>query len=231
MGNTMKKIIRTATKIFAAAAALAFAALAAGCSRYAPVPVPEAKVKILEIVLTTAAPVSNDYYYYIAFDTSDPLTAEGPLEILSGAQRGENWTYYIRLKNREFTEQIIQQQGDIDEEPTVFNHSSLRFFQTIVSGNTITVRLFIASNNLSVPPFAPPKPIAFNLITSTLPLTPTDEDIEPLDYLIRPRVSVPTGAGGYTDNTLNALSSSHTVDNPADAAADIISWSVEVYER
>jgi hypothetical protein len=222
----MKKAIGTATEILRAAAVLAFVALAAaGCSRYAPVPVAATKDKILEIIFRTAAPASGDYYYYLAFDTSDPLSAEGPLEILYDGQLGENWTYYIRLKSGAFTEQVISQPQDIYAEPHIFNHSSPRFFQTDVSGNTVRVRLYIS--NL----VTPPKPIAFNFITSTLPLTPTQDEIDPIDFFIRPRVSISTATGSYTDSTLNNLSSSHTVDNTADNAADIIYWSAEVYEQ
>jgi hypothetical protein len=231
-GAKMKKTIGTATEILRVAAVLAFVALAAaGCSRYAPVPVPTPKDKILEINFTTAAPISDNYYYYLAFDTSDPLSAEGPLEILYDGQLGKNWTYYIRLNSGSFAEQIITQPQDIYAEPIFFNHSSPRFFETIINGSAVRIRLFLASNGLNLPPFSPPKPIAFNFITSASPLAPTDVEIIPIDFFIRPRVSISTATGSNTNSILNNLSSSHTADNPADAAADIISWTAEVYEQ
>jgi len=209
----------------AAFAAAVFLFITARCSRYAPIPPPPPKDKILEIELRTAARVADDVYYYIAIDTRDPLTAEGPLEILSGKQRGENWSYYVRLYKGVFTEKLIVAEGDIDEEPDVFNHSSPRYFQAETIWNRITVRIYVT--NL----VTTPKPIAVNFITSRRPLSPTEEEIEPLDYLIRPRVSMPTSIASYTDSTLNPLSSSHTVAGEADAGADIVEWSMEVYER
>jgi hypothetical protein len=212
----------------AGSAILAMSLLAAGCSRYAPTAVVQ-KDKILEIVLTTSAPVAYGYYYYIAFDTKNPLTDEGPRAILYDGQRGENWSYYIRLHNGVFTESSLDNSGkiEIDETPIVFNYSSDRYYQANVSGNTITLRLYAAN----IPGVTVPHPIAVNFITSNDPLSSDIEEIVPLDYLVQPRVSISTSVGSYIDESTFPLSSSHTVDDPADIAADITSWSMQVYEK
>ncbi len=201
------------------------AAACAGCSRYAPVPVPVPKYKVMEVQVRTAANVSNDFYYYFAFDTSNPMSSEGPLPVLSTTERGKNWTYYIRYHNGLFTEKIIANAGDIDEEPVLFNLTSERFYQAYVSGNTIFIRLYV--DKLTTPPY----PVAFNFITSEQPIMPSTDEIPAIDYFYQPRVSISTLTGSYMDNTLQSLSSNHSLEHERYFPADIISWYVDIYER
>lgn len=225
--NTRKKMIKAGARtdiLIKIMLALAVSACT-GCSRYAPVPAPVVKQKIMEIQVQTAAPVANNFYYYFAFDTSNPLKTEGPLPILSTSERGKNWTYYIRYYNGIFTEKKIEKAGDIDEEPTLFNHTSERFYQTSVSENTILIRMYV--DKLTTPPNS----VAFNFITSEQPIMPASEDIPAIDYFYQPRVSISTLTGIYIDNTLQVLSSNHIVNDEKYFPADIISWHVDIYER
>jgi hypothetical protein len=195
-----------------------------GCSRYAPTtPVPP-KIRTMDIVLTTAAPVSDNIYYYIVFDTSNPLSEQGPLANLSGVERGKNWSYYIRLYNREFTEQVITTPQSIDDQPVLFDFHSPRYYDAYFSSDTIRVRLNLDSITPSN------NPIAFNFITSDAPLNPSTV-VDVLDYLIQPRVSFTPLVGSNTYDAQFPISSSNAVSDQRYLSADIISWSIDVYDR
>jgi hypothetical protein len=202
-----------------------FSAIFAGCSRFAPTTPQPPKRQIMEITLKTAARVSDNYNYYIAFETANPLSPEGPRPVLSGAERGKNWSYYIRLNNRVFSEKIIANTQSIDEEPMLFNFSSPRYYQASFSSDTIFVALYLDQIDPT------DNPISFNFITSELPLTPTTDFIPAIDYLIQPRITFTPFTGINASDSLYPLSSSHQVTAQGYQGADIIHWYVDVYER
>ncbi len=209
-------------RLVALASALFAAAVVSGCARYAPSPLPTTpKYRVIEINLKTAAPVSSDYFYYVALDIGPTMSEEGPREILSGPDRAKNWEYYIRLYDGVFTEKIISAAEDIDEEPEVFNHNSPLFELAEVSGNSIRIILRTAG---LIPDNAY---IKFNFVTGYYPIR--DNDSPALDFLTQPLITFQTRLNNYTDNDLNAFIS--TRQNEQHPAADIDEWTIEVYEK
>lgn len=205
------------------ATALLLILFVSGCSKYAPTPEVQ-KRKIVEFTINTAANISSNYYYYIAFETNETLSSEGPLPYLYGVERAKNWTYYIRLYNGYFSEKMIASDADKDDDPTLFNSESSRYFQAYYSGSTIHISVYLDK-------LTTVDTIAFNIISSEVPLTPTDTYIPALDYFIQPKVTISTTAGAYAYSSLYTLSSSHTVSDTTKKAADITSWTAEVYEK
>ncbi len=203
---------------------IVFVIFLSGCARYAPVPPPPPKDRILEIRLVTAEPVSPDYYYYIALNTDNDPDVDGPWQYLSGADRAKDWSYYIVLKDGYFSENIIANEEDRDNEPTLFNNTSSRYYYTTVSGTSITVRMLISNfiaDNIA---------IKMNFITSLLPLTPTDEVIEALDYIKPTFFSVTNRDGELINYTNYPAVSDHAVAGDDNKAADIVAWYVRIYE-
>jgi len=202
-----------------------FIAAGSGCSRYAPTTVAQPKINTMDITLKTAAPIADNFYYYIVFDTSNPLSEQGPLPNLSGAERGKNWSYYILLYNRVFSEKIITTPQSIDDQPVLFDFNSPRYYQANFSSDTIHLLL-----NLD-PITTSGSPVAINFITSDTPLTPTMDYIPALDYLVEPRVAFTPLSGYIITDAMFQSSSNHTVSDRRYLPADIIHWTVEIYGR
>jgi len=179
----------------------------------------------MEITLTAGANIRSDIYYYIVFETANPLSADGPRPILSGAERGKNWSYYIRLYNGVFTEKVISNINSIDEEPDLFNSNSPRFYQAAYSNNTIYVNVFIDQFASAT------EPLSFNFITSLQPVTATQEAIPAIDYLGQPRISFTPYTGNNARESNYPQTSSHYVADPDYLAADITHWYLNVYEK
>lgn len=212
------------SRIVVGVIALAVVIAAGGCARYAPVPPPPPKDRILEIRLLTEEVVSDDYYYYIVFNTDNDPDIDGPWPYLSGAERAKNWSYYIVLKDGFFSENIIEDEEDRDDEPTIFNSTSSRYYYTTVSGRSITVRMLVNNfigDNIE---------IKMNFITSLLPLTPTDEAIQALDYIEPPFFGVINRNNENINYTNYPAVSDYTVDEQEHRAADITEWYIRVYE-
>ena len=218
----LKKFLKLITH---SALFLILIAAVSGCSRYAPTTVVPPKIRTMEINLQTAAPMANNYYYYIVLDTSNPLSDLGPLQNLSGVDRGKNWSYYILLYNGNLYENLITTPQDIDNQPTAFNTYSTRFYQAIISGDTIDLIINLDTITLTG------NPISFNFITSNTPLSPNTNNVIALDYLLQPRIAFTPLPGYSVDDSTNQSVSSHTVVNQSDLPADIIHWKVDVYDR
>ncbi|HOX29358.1 MAG TPA: hypothetical protein PLQ76_09420, partial [bacterium] len=122
-------------------------------------------------------------------------------------------------------EKAVSAASSIDDEPETFNTLSPRFYQASAIGNVINIKLYLDRI------ITPPASMSMNIITSELPLTPTTADIPAIDYFIQPKVTLATTTGSYTDNSLNPLSTSHTVTDEQQKSADIVSWTYEIYER
>ncbi len=215
------------TIIATLAAIVSLALTLTGCSRYAPVPSPVITSKILELSLTTAAPVDTaNFYYYIVFDTSGDTTSAGPYPNLYGTERARNWDYYIRLHDNLFTEKIITTQTDADATPSLFDNNSTRCYSVSASGSNITLQI-----RLDEIPDVASQSIRLNFITSTQPVTPTDIPITATDYLYSPAFAFSPIVGIIADSSQYAAVSSHTVSDAAYNPADITSWTLRVTEK
>lgn len=210
-------------------AALAFAAFAAGCARYAPVaplaPAPPPPRTLLKIELDTSQPISNDFYYYIVMNTAVGAT-EGPYEVLSGADRARNWSYYIVYHNGVFEELTLNSPSDADLFPARFDNTSERYDTAQASGSSISVSLFLDKL------VTPPRTVYFNFITSRNAITDDLEEIPPVDYLLPPYFQMNTGQVPRTVTSSNfATISTHSPAAEADKPADITSWTARIYAR
>jgi len=203
-----------------------FAALSSflcGCARYAPVPPPPPKDKILTITLYTRSNITSDFYYYIAFDLSNSPDSDGPLPYLSGDDIGENWNYYLRLKDGIFTEEAIASESDLYDEPSLFDTTSPRFYSQSLYGNRIILRMYL--DQLRTGTFD----IRLNFVTSRAPFTDTNIPVDVVDYLDKPCFTIRNvkGQRAYASQYPHI---SNTVSSEADFPADIINWLVEVDE-
>jgi len=196
-----------------------------GCSRYAPIAPPPPQYQIMDIRITANDYISDEIYYYLAFEINSPLSTDGPDKSISGPEAAKNWDYYIRVYGNNFSEFFISNEEDIDKEPDVFDSTSPRFYYTQISGDTIRIRLLI--DQLTTPPDS----IAFNFITSYYPISITEtENYFATDYFEISRVDMTTEINAYTNSVQYSTASSHTIGENDDQAAEIIYWSVSIYE-
>jgi hypothetical protein len=198
----------------------------AGCARYAPVPPVIPKRLMLDITLKTAAAFSSDFYYYIVLDTSGSAASDGPHEELSGENRAKNWSYYI-VYHSGFMESAINTVQDIDLNPSPFNLSSSHYYDASAASDTIRVSLYLDTL------ITTDRTLRFNFITSRDPInSPDRNDIVPVDYLSPPYFSLASNrypwhatSAGYPQISL------HTPPGANEKPADIISWTVDIYQK
>lgn len=204
---------------------LAFAALASGCARYAPVAAPPSRT-LLDITIQTKAPITSDFFYYIVLDASGNPASDGPHEALSGVQRLQNWTYYIVYNSGGFYELQINNPADRDAIPNLFNASSPRFSIATVNVDTIHIVMYLDQ-------LAPtPRPIWLNFITSTIPVYANIDTIQPVDYITPPYFSVPSDQFNSPVTSFQRPQiSAHAPSGTGLDPADIVYWSVEVAQR
>jgi hypothetical protein len=223
----MKKIRwKIIAAIFAAAAASVFA-FTHGCARYAPVPPAPVLHTMLDINLITRAPLSDDFYYYIAMDASGSATTDGPHETLSGVDRAKNWTYYIVYHQGVFSELQLANQNDADALPTPFDNSSPRFYSATASSNSIHIVMYLDG----LAPTA--RQVWFNFITSSYAINDqTQLNIYPVDYLTPPYFNMlsnrfPWQESSSTESQVSQFTPAGDVNKPA----DIYLWTSYIYQR
>lgn len=192
-----------------------------GCARYAPLAVAVSETKVLKITLDTVQPIANDIYYYIAIDVSGDPQSEGPLPYLAGEQIAENWSYYIRYFNGQFTEKMIFSPDNLYEEPDIFNSISTRYYDTSISSNSLEIRLKL--DILKAGTYN----MILNFITSREPLQDTTNAIQVIDYLPSPRLVITNEIGvlAYEDIYTRLR---HSVGTEEDKPGDIVNWHVEI---
>ena len=202
----------------------AFQFILAGCSKYAPVPEPP-KRKVLRISLTVREDVNADFFYYIAMEIPPDNDGEGPRAILSGERRGEDWTYYLRLYNFNFSEMYIFEPADLDAAPDPF-YLSPRRYSSYVYGKNIRVDFYL--DKLL---YTPSEEIWINFITSRLPLTSGAVNVEVIDALKSPGLSIRTSnAGQLITNDQYPNIDTPVVTEEENFPADIVSWWLRIDE-
>jgi len=197
-----------------------------GCSRYAPVPqIPRRKV--LRISLTTRENVGSDVYYYIAMEFPPDNDGEGPRAILSRERSGEDWTYYIRLFDYQFTEKFIKTRPqDLDALPDPFGSS--RLYDSYVSGKYIQVDIYLDE---LIKPLPVPDEIWLNFITSRAPLTSAAVNVRVIDALKSPGLMIRTSqVGQLISNDQYPNIDSPDLTDEGDFPADIVSWWLRIDE-
>lgn len=206
--------------------ALAAAACLAGCARYAPLPPePPPARTLLDIELVTAQPISNDFHYYIVLNAA-PGATEGPYEVLSGANRAKNWSYYIVYHNGVFEEQLLNSAADADLYPTRFDNTSERYYAAQAAGNTISISMYLDKLVTTR------RYVYFNFITSRNAVTDDLEEILPVDYLRPPYFRLDSERYPVIQTNLNNASiSTYSPSADADKPADIVSWTTTIYSR
>ena len=219
MRNMEQKFYKKPSAQIIVAAVLFALPLLTSCARYAPVPAVPVQRQLLDITLKTADPISNDIYYYIVMDTSGNTGSDGPSEIMTDTDRMKNWTYYIVLKNGQFSERAIDQPSDRDLLPAYFTGASPNYYSVSAASDTIHVVMYM--ENL----IPDARRIWFNFITSRNAVTDNVQNITAIDYIPRPRFSIQSNLYNSSVTNLTTL-----LDHPVDAgqpkAADIVSWSV-----
>jgi len=199
--------------------------IVSGCARYAPVPPPAPKDKILTITLYTEQDVTDEFYYYIAFDIPSAAGSEGPYPDLSGEDMARNWDYYVLLKDRLFFENVIRDEEDIWDEPTIFGATSDRYYDSYLSGNIIRIRVQL--NQIRTGNFN----FKLNFITSREPLNPDEEYyVDVIDYLEKNTVFSISSEAGSQAYSAQYPNINTNVTDPDDLPADIVNWILRIDE-
>lgn len=196
--------------------------ISSGCARYAPVYVAGQSDRVLSIQLDTAENIANDIYYYIAFDVSANPLSEGPLPYLAGDRIAENWNYYIRYYNGQFTEKLILSSDNLYEEPDLFYSGSTRYYSASKTDKQLTVNVkldALKAGNFN---------LRLNFITSREPLQDSAVAVQVIDYLPTPRLVINTAVAEPPADSTQYRGLDHLVTTPEDKPGDITSWVVDV---
>jgi len=86
--------------------ALAIATLVGGCARGGEGQGPVVPNRVMDLILTFAAPIRDEFYYFIALDADDDVN-DGPIPVASGPYWGNGWgtgsmTHYIEYHQGQY---------------------------------------------------------------------------------------------------------------------------------